>query len=336
MHSWNRGILKSDMIRTTEISHRTIFFIIGVLAAIWLLFIIRDIIFLLFLAFILMSALRPLVERLVRLKIPRPISILLIYAIIFGFLGFGVAGLVPSISSQSTRLIERLPAFISQQFSSIDIDSRSLTSQIQPIGENLFKFTIEIFSNIFGLIAILVVTFYFLLERKRTEIFLVDMIGKNASVKILQIVRQIEQKLGTWVNGQLFIMFLIGLVTYIGLLLLKIEFALPLAILAGLLEIVPLIGPVLAGIPAVVVALSVSPVMAVSVIALYVLIQQVENTFVVPLIMKKSTGLSPLIIIISLMIGGRLAGLIGILLAVPVVLVLQIVAVSVLGGREDK
>jgi len=126
----------------------------------------------------------------------------------------------------------------------------------------------------------------------------------------------------------------IGVLTYVGLLLLHVDFALPLAIIAGLLEIVPMIGPWLSAIPAVLVGLSISPIMALYVIILFVVVQQIESNLFVPMVMKRSVGLSPLITILALLIGGRLGGIGGALLAVPSVLVLQVILTSLLGAKN--
>jgi predicted PurR-regulated permease PerM len=132
-------------------------------------------------------------------------------------------------------------------------------------------------------------------------------------------------------------MVLIGFLVYLGLTLLHLEFALPLAILAGLLEIVPTIGPIVSAIPAVLVAISTSPVLALSVVALYFIIQQLENNLVVPLVMKRSVGLSPLVTILSVMIGARLAGVVGAILAIPAFLVIQsIIGASLFKSSETK
>ncbi|KKR87373.1 MAG: hypothetical protein UU34_C0005G0047 [Candidatus Curtissbacteria bacterium GW2011_GWA1_41_11] len=112
---------------------------------------------------------------------------------------------------------------------------------------------------------------------------------------------------------------------YIGLTLLKVEFVLPLAIIAGILEIVPTIGPIISAVPAVFVALATSPFLALSVVALYFIVQQLENNLMVPIVLSKSTGLSPIITIFSLMLGVRFLGITGAILAVPIVLVLQVV-----------
>lgn len=324
------GILQT-VTSKIEISHRTIIFTIALLLALWVLVQIRDILFLVFIAFILMAALKPLVDWLGMLRVPRFLSILLIYAIVFGFFGWSIAGTIPSLVMQSAKFAQELPVFVERVMPYWNIDVRSLTQQIAPITENVFRLTVGIFSNIVTTLTVLVFTFYFLLERKNAESVLASTVGDDWAKQVIKVLREIEVRLGSWVRGQLLLMFLVGLFVYIGLTLLRVEFALPLAIIAGVLEIVPMVGPIFSAIPAVLVALTISPLLAVSVVALYFVVQQLENNIVVPFVMKRSVGLSPLVTIFALMVGGRLAGIVGAILAVPVVLVLQAVIGAFLG-----
>lgn len=307
-----------------EISHRTIIFTVIFLLALWVLFQIRDILFLVFIAFILMTALRPLVDWLSWVKVPRVVAILLIYGIVFGFFGVSLAGTIPSLVIQSTKFVQEFPTFLEKVLPYWNIDARSLSQQIAPISENIIKLTVGIFSNLLTTLTVLVFTFYFLLERKKLESLLTNTMGEDAAERVIQSLKNIEMRLGAWVNGQLLLMALIGVSVYMGLTLLRVEFALPLAIIAGVLEIVPMIGPIASAVPAVLVAITISPFLALSVVALYFIIQQVENNIFVPLILRKSVGLSPIVTIFALMVGGRLAGIVGAVLAVPMVLVLQV------------
>jgi len=140
---------------------------------------------------------------------------------------------------------------------------------------------------------------------------------------VFTVLLQIEKRLGAWVLGQVCLMIFIGLLVYGGLFFLRVEYALPLAIFAGLLEIVPTIGPTVSAIPAVLVAFGSSPGLALSVAALYIIVQQIENNLLVPLVMKQSVGLSPVLTILALMIGGRFGGIAGAVLAVPVLISIQ-------------
>lgn len=133
----------------------------------------------------------------------------------------------------------------------------------------------------------------------------------------MRIVSLVNEKLGSWLQGQAILSLFIGLITWIALTLLGIPFALPLALLAGMLEVVPTLGPTLAAIPAVIVALTISPTMAVVVAATYILIQMLENQLLVPKIMERAVGLNPVIVIVGVSIGANLLGVVGALLAIP-------------------
>lgn len=318
------------MIQKVEISHRTIIFTLLILLGLWFFFQIKDILFLLFISFILMSALHPLVDFLAQFRLPRFLTILVIYGLVFGFLGVSFASTIPALVNQTTKLATDLPIFIERILPYWNIDARAITNQIAPISENIVKVTVGIFTNVVTTLTVLVFTFYFLLEHHNSEQVLKNFLGDTMAKQVFLVIREIEQRLGAWVSGEFVLMAIIGVLTYVGLSILKVEFALPLAILAGLLEIVPTIGPILSAVPAVLVALATSPMLALFVVALFFLVQQFENNLIVPIVMKKSLGLSPLVTILSLMIGGRLAGFVGAVLAVPILLVLQVLLRSFL------
>lgn len=323
------------MTSKVEISHRTIIFTVVLLLALWVLFQIRDILFLVFIAFILMAALRPLVDWLAWMRVPRVLAIFLIYGIVFGFFGVSLAGTVPTLVIQSTKFVQELPTFLEKVLPYWNIDARSLSQQIAPISENILKLTVGIFSNVLTTLTVLVFTFYFLLERKKLESLLTNTIGADAAQRITYALKEVESRLGAWVNGELFLMTIVGVSVYFGLVLLHVDFALPLAIIAGVLEIVPMIGPIISAIPAVLVALTMSPLLALSVVALYFIVQQVENNIFVPIVLRKSVGLSPILTIFALMVGGRLAGIVGAMLAVPIMLVLQVVLRTLVSRKPD-
>lgn len=321
-----------------EISHRTIIFTLVLLAGIWALYEIRDVLFLLFISFILMSALRPLVDGLERIRIPRVISILFLYGLIFGGLGVGVASMIPTLASQSARLFDQLPDFLSRLFPYVSSDIQALLQQVAPVGENLVRVTLGVFSNMLAVVTVMTFTFYFLLEQRHLRDFLAALFGNASGERVFTVLLQIEKRLSAWVLGQLCLMFFIGVLVYGGLFFLRVEYALPLAILAGLLEIVPTIGPTVSAVPAVLVAFSNSPSpwLAISVIALYIIIQQIENNLLVPMVMKRSVGLPPVLTILALMIGGRFGGITGAVLAVPVLLALQEIVNSFPNATKNK
>ena len=305
-----------------EISHKTIIFTAFFLIFLWFLFQIRNILLLIFIAIIFMSALSPIVDKLEKLKVPRGLSILLIYILIWTGISYGIASLVPPLVEQTTKFITRLPQDIAN-LSQGRFDVSIFNSHLNALPEQILKIAVSTFANVAGLFTFMVIVFYLIMERKNLHKYLVFMLGNNGTEKHL--IEKLESKLGSWMRGQLALMLIVGMMSYLGLTFLGVEFAVPLAFLAGMLEIIPNIGPTVSMIPAVLVALGTSPVLALAVFALYFLIQQLENNFIVPKIMSKAVGLSPLVIIISLLIGFKTAGIPGAILSVPSVLFIEII-----------
>lgn len=309
-----------------EISHRTIIFTVLLLIGIWFLYQIRQIILALFVSVILMSALNPTVDRLERLKIPRTLAIVIVYIFILGGFGVVLSFIIPALIDQTSFFVNRLVSFL-KGFHFFGIKTDILASQVAQLGTipaNLLKFLVSAFSNLLTLAALFVITFYLLLERKNLDRWLLTLFGDDKK-RAKSFIDKVESRLGGWVRGEAVLMTIVGLLTYIGLRLLGIEFALPLAILAGILEIIPNLGPLIASIPAVLVGLGISFWMGAAVAALYFLVQQIENSVIVPKVMEKVVGVNPLVTILALTIGFKIAGIVGAVLAIPLVLVTQVV-----------
>lgn len=307
-----------------EISYRTIIFVFLFIFTLWLLHEVRDILILLFIAFILTSALNPSVDRWERRGLPRVLAIFIFYTLGIILFVLGTTNLIPPLISESIHLGNRLPGYLSFVLGYLNLQSldvQSFTDQLGPLGENLLRLGLGVFSNILGVVTILVFTFYFLLEHKHLEQYLRGFLGENQVSKVITMLGQIENRLGAWVRGQLILMLTIGITSYIGLVLLQVDYALALAILAGILEIVPIVGPIISAIPAIVVAISTSasPLLGLAVAGLYFIIQLLENHLLVPSVMRRTVDLPPLVTLIALMIGARLGGIGGALLAIPLV-----------------
>lgn len=326
------------MPKTIEISHRTVIFTVLFLLGIWFLLQIIPIIVGLFVAILLMTALNPTVDRLTRSRLPRPLAILIVYLLFIGSVILSLFWIIPPFAEQTTNLVNRLPevlddlGFWLESLGISGVDRGIIQSQISQIGRlpvDIVRFTVSLLSNFIAVFSVLVITFYLLIERRNLDKYLLVLFGDDGEKKTKHFVDQIEARLGGWVRGELTLMIIVGTLTYAGLRLLGIPFALPLAILAGLLEVIPNIGPVISAIPAVVVGLTISPVMGLATVALYFLIQQLENSIIVPKVMQKATGVNPLVTILSLTIGFQIGGALGAILAVPAVIVLHVVASEV-------
>jgi predicted PurR-regulated permease PerM len=305
-------------------------FALGIVA----IFYLHEVIMSLFVAVILMSAISPLVGIIRRyLKVSTIAAVAIAYVIAMVSLGILIVLVIPPLFHQVSLFLEALPTFAQNALASIGIPDTNVASLIESgqfiplvsdragqVAQGALSITVFAFSSLIGTVSIAVFTFYLLLEKEYVEGALIQslpFIKPRQKKRFLLMFEQIQNKLGYWARGQLMLCFIIGLCTYIGLLLLQVEYALPLAVIAGILEIIPTIGPIVSAVPTVIVVLAVDPPKALFIIALYLIIQQLENSLIVPQVMKKAVGFSPLITILAIMIGGKLLGISGALLAVP-------------------
>lgn len=318
-------------IRKIEISPKTIIFTVCFLLALAFFWQIRDILVMLFVSFVLMHAINPLVNQLQRIKIPRILAIVIVYILVFGVISFCIAGIIPILIEQTTGLINSLPKIAenikifnqNSFFSENNIDLTSQLKTLESIPTNIVQIALSIGSNVFSTLMIFVITFYLLLEKKNFPKYGDSFFGEKGKTKFLKIMDNLELSLGSWVSAELLLMTIIGLLSYFGYLALGLKYAVPLAIIAGLLEAVPNIGPIIATVLASLVGLTVSPLIALFTLIFGILVQQLENNFIVPKIMRKTVGLNPIITIILITAGGKLAGIGGALLAIPLFLTAQ-------------
>lgn len=315
------------MPRRIEISHKTIVFTVFFLISLWFLFFIKEIILQFFVALLIMTTLDPLVSFLSKYRIPRAISVLISYLLVFGVFGLIIAAVVPPLVEQTASFATGLPDYLKNLGVAPFISERVVSELLAILGDlpaKIVRVGISIFSNFLSVLTVLTFAFYLLMIRDKLQDHSGFFFGEEKKREIGRMIDLLEVRLGGWARGQIFLMLVIGSVTYIGLLVLGIPFSLPLALLAGMLEIVPYIGPIIAAIPAAIIGFGISPLMGIAVTALVFLIQQAENYVIVPKIMEKSVGISPIIILLALAVGFRLLGVIGIFLSIPVVITLQV------------
>lgn len=322
------------MPRKIDISHKTVIFITVFILSLWVVFLIRDLLIILFIALILMSALDPLVNLFTKLKLPRALGIALTYIIIITVIAGIFATILPPLIEQSSKLVVTLPPLLSQIFNISHIDKGVFQSQLTSLSSNVFSITLSIFDNFLTIIFLLVITFYLLLERNNLENRIATLFVGNEE-RTRKLLTHIQEKLGSWLRGQLLLSIIIGVLSYIGLTILNIPYALPLSIMAGIMEVIPVIGPIISSLPAIIVAATISPVLAMIVGILYFVIQQLENHLIVPQVMKKAVGLNPLVVILTIAVGARLLGFAGTLLAVPIAVVIQILVTEIIAVKKS-
>lgn len=317
---------------TIAIAPITLIQTIAILLTIYFLYMISDILTLIFLAFILMVALSPISRQLQkRVRMSRMASIIFTYLIFIGIMVLFFGILIPPLVSQLGSLISFINVPVLQaEFGNFEFtfdDISNLTARVGSSISTFFSIVTSTFSGLFTTFTLFVMSFFLLQDRERLH-RRVRWFTRNEDhiEKVRQFIDELELQLGGWVRGELILMLVIGSLTYIGLLALSVPYALPLAILAGALEILPNIGPTIAAIPALIIAyLTAGPFTAGGVLILNIVIQQLENNVIVPKVMSDNANVSPLVSIVSILIGVKLGGVIGALLAVPLYIVIRTV-----------
>lgn len=321
------------MPQKVDISHKTVIFTAVFILSLWAVYLIRDLLLILFVATILMSALSPLVGFFTKLKFPKALAIAVTYIIVIGLISGIFASTLGPLIEETSKLVVTLPPLLSHIFNIANIDTSVFQTWVTGFSNNIFSITLTVFDNLLTIIFLLVITFYLLLDKDNLENRISALFaGREARVK--KSIKRIEGKLGAWFRGQLLLSLIIGILSYTGLTILNVPYALPLAAVAGVLEVIPVIGPIVSSIPGILVALTVSPILAFGVAAMYFVIQQLENHLIVPQVMKRAVGLNPLVVILAIAVGSRLVGFGGALLAVPASAVLQIIVSEVIEERK--
>ncbi|OGD86384.1 hypothetical protein A2870_00715 [Candidatus Curtissbacteria bacterium RIFCSPHIGHO2_01_FULL_41_11] len=324
-----------------EVSYKTVVFTTAFLIGLWLIIQLKEIIIFLFLSAIVLSALLKPVEWLTAKRVPRALATLLVYIIVIGLLSATIAIIVPPLVAQTSDFISGIPRIVSTVndflvFNKIPTEdfARVLTQQVQSFAGNVIDISKAILSSIILLLTLLVFTFYLILEWKNIVRVISSPFSGRQEKKVVSIISKVEKGLGSWIRGQLALSVVVGVFTYIGLIILNVPYALPLALISGMFEIIPIIGPLIAAIPGVLVGLSISPVLGLATIAMYVVVQQLENHLIVPMVMSKVVGLQPPAVILALLIGAKLSGVGGAFFAIPIIVVVKILIKELL--MEDQ
>lgn len=319
----------SDLDNSTQVILKVIFAVL-ILAFFWA---IRGIILLLLLAVILASAMEPLVAYLHFKKVPRVVSVISVYILVIGSAGLIIYLLIPPVIAQFSVLQQHLPGygqFLQSRYSWL-FGGSSVNEFFKQIiaglgnGQSIVSNTFGAFNGVLDFIAVLVIAFYLVAEQHGMQSFVSSLIPAGSRSFTLHLVEEIQKKMGMWLLGQIIVSFGIFLFTFIGLLLLHVQFALVLALIAGFLEIVPYIGPFLSAVPAIFIALVQNPALVFPVIVLYILVHEVEGYVLVPKIMEKTVGTSPLVVMVALLVGYQLAGILGLLISVPIAAAITVV-----------
>lgn len=285
---------------------------------------ISEILYLVFFSVLITLATSTMVNKLESKKINRRVSAIFILLLFFSFFFGVVAVMIKPLTSQIELFAEKAP-YILSNLGLVNLDLSQFQSQIALVPNQVYKLAIGTFNGLVQIMAIAFMSFYMTLEMRNLPQYLKYWFGNEKANKYDEIVKKLEQQIGYWLRGELFLMLFVGFLSYLGYTITGIPFALALGVLAGLLELIPNIGPTIAAIPAIFIGLSVSPNHALAALVVAILVQQVENQLLVPFVMKKSTGLNPIVTIIVLFVGLKIGGVLGGIIALPTALAARVI-----------
>lgn len=295
------------------------------------LFLAKEVLIILFLAIVISSALDSPVDYLERKKIPRILGTLLIFIATLIILAFLLYALIPVAISEFQILLANIGELKMPVLGSLDISQfkeinkylESLVSALFSGGASLINIIFSVFGGFALTAATLVLSFYLTINQGGVEKFLRAVLPITHENYVIEIYHRARKKLGLWFQGQLLLMLIVGSAVSLGLWILGVKYSLILGILAGVLEIVPMVGPIFAGAIAFLMAISESWTLGLYVVILFLVIQQLENHILIPIVMKKTVGISPVVVVVALLAGSQIAGFIGMILAVPTAVVIQ-------------
>jgi predicted PurR-regulated permease PerM len=328
--------------------------VIGIVLFFVLLYLLRDVILVIIFSIILASAVSPFADWFEKKKIPRLLSVLFLYLSFFSLIVIILSLVVPFISVEINQLTQALPKFIASLSGALEKAQQSTTthyfdffSEIQNMLDSFSQFlqisstsVINLFINIFGgvisFIATIIISFYLSVMRGGIANFLGALIPEKYEEYVIGLWKRTEKKVGRWFQGQLLLALSVGVLVFVGLSLLKIKYALLLGIVAMVLEIIPIAGPVISAIPGIIIGFAQSPTLGIWVLVFYIAVQQMEAHILTPLIIGKSVGLNPVVVIIAVLIGGNMAGILGIIISVPIAVVIVEILEDLAKRKEDR
>lgn len=327
---------------TVRITLTTFIRIFGVVFGLLLLWLLRDILLLLFLAMILAAAISPWINGLARHGLPRPLGLVIVYVGLIGILVAVILLLIPAISRESSSLAKQFPGTYERI---VEFVSRGNTSSevLTAAKDNLSALTRGVFAGLRGVAGgfasfflVLVLTFYFTIGEENLRRFWMRLAPVRFHDRLRRMATAAEERIGNWFRYQLVVSLLIATVSYFVLTLVGIPDALLLSIIAGVASFVPFIGAIIGVIPAVVVALTLSTAKATIVLVITLALYQVIGNVLVPKLMSRAVGLNPIIIIVVMLLGAEIAGALGLILAVPVTSIIDTVIREGVSRRDQQ
>jgi len=295
------------------------------------IFIARDVFIALFLAIVIAAALDRPVSALEKKRVPRILGTLIIYLICILALASLIYSVVPAILAETSTLLHnfrsvssKISNFINPEtILEIDAGLRELTNFFFGATSNLIDISSKFLGGVIFTASVFVFSFYLTVGRDGVERFLITILPTSYENRALDLYARVRRKIGKWLMGQLILSAIVGTAVFLGLWILGVRYSLLLGFLAAIMELVPYVGPIFTGSLAVLIGLTTSAKLAVFILILFIIIQQLENHVFVPAVMSMTTALNPVIILVAILIGAKIFGIVGLILAVPIAVLLQ-------------
>lgn len=323
------------------ISIKTILILLLAVLAVYVLYKLGPVIGILLIATLLVISMESAVKYFMKLTLfnkplSRSASVIISYVILILILLGVVTFVVPSVVSETQNLVTNFSSILQTLNipGNLGITLSDLIPQASKVSEGVLSATLSVFSNVATFLSVLIISIYMSLDWINIKKNFVGIFPDNMEDTVEHTFEEIEKSVGAWVRGELLLMLVIGVGSLIGLAILGIKYFVALSLVSGITEAIPMIGPIIAGIFAGIVGFAQSPIKGVGVIILFVLLHQLENNLLVPKVMEKVSGFRPLVILLALLIGTQFFGIVGAILAVPVMMVGTIILKKVLGYRR--
>lgn len=317
-----------------EISWGSLWRIFAMIAFAVFLYLVKDVLVILFLAIVVSAALDGPVDYLEKKKLPRVLGTFILFILAIAVFSLILYTIIPASLLEFKHLLINVSKIDLPVLGSLNLNiSDAVNNFSQNLGNwadllfsgsaSLVNVVMSVSGNLITIIIVFVLAFYLTVDREGVEKFLRLALPVTREDYAVNIYKRVRKKMSLWLKGQLLLMFIMGVLASLGLWILGVNYSLILGILTGLLEIVPIAGAIFSGVIAFLIAISDSAVTGLYAIGLFVVLHQLENHLLVPVVMKKAMGISPVVVVIAILMGSKLAGLAGVVLAVPIVMIAQ-------------
>jgi predicted PurR-regulated permease PerM len=329
---------KGDIILNISVGTMVKTFLVFILF--YALYLLSDLVLVLLTSIVVASSVEPATKWFMKRKVPRVPAVLVVYVLFLGLFAGAFYLFLPPLLRDVSLFMSSLPQYLDflgrwnpwKEVFDYQMILNNLVSQFSPglsaggasgTGNNIAHTVSGVIGSLLNFILVLVISFYLAVQEKGIENFLKIIVPLKSEKYIIDLWYRSQAKIGKWMQGQLLLGVLVGVLVYLGLLILDVQQAFMLAVIAALFELIPVFGPTISAIPAVMIGFTSSANLGFMTIALYIIIQQFENHLIYPVVVRKVVGVPPILVIIALLVGAQLGGFMGLILSVPLSAVLM-------------